>query len=374
LPTDDGLLLLDTSTNRLSAYNETARLVWDFLERGPPHAELEDQFAQCCGISKEIARKDIRAILEQWQSCGLIATDARNGLLRGHTVPQVARDWASEPEPDWAATFTCSIHGKIFEFLIEPERDAGIRIWFHHLETPDARPDYRLAVRKTREAESALVVNGIERMRTGTQGLLVGAIYQTILEAIHPGVEWLAMLHGGAVARNGAATILPAPSGSGKTTLIAFLLPRRFDYLADDMIALSAPDGLIMPWPLPLSIKAGSWKLLSGTYPNLDSFPQHRTQRGDARQYVPPPHVWDTGPTPVRNLVFPRYVQDAKIKLTRLTPFEGMVQLLGDHNWLGYPITEQRVRNFLAWLNDKPAYRLLHGDVAEAARCVESIM
>ena len=77
---------------------------------------------------------------------------------------------------------------------------------------------------------------------------------------------------------------------------------------------------------------------------------------------------------PLKAFIFPRYVPGAKAKLTRLKPFEALQRLLGDQIWLGYPITERGVSNFLKWLDDKPAYTLEHGNVADAALCVESIL
>ena len=139
-------------------------------------------------------------------------------------------------------------------------------------------------------------MDGIERLRTCDAGQLIGAVNQTILEQIHPGIEWLAIIHGAAVARDGTGWAIPAACGSGKTTLTAYLLARGYDYLADDHVALSAPDGRIVPWPLPMSIKEGSWDVLSQYYQNLPHFPQYRTKRGEARQLVPSAEVWDTDP------------------------------------------------------------------------------
>jgi predicted ATPase len=39
-------------------------------------------------------------------------------------------------------------------------------------------------------------------------------------------------------------------SGSGKSTLAAGLVGQGYDFLANDLIALSEPNGTIVPWPL----------------------------------------------------------------------------------------------------------------------------
>ena len=129
----------------------------------------------------------------------------------------------------------------VFSFAIEPVNLIDfVPIFFKHLETPDAVPDVRIEIRQTGENNIALVVDGIERLRTCDAGQLIGAVNQTILEHIHPGIEWLAIIHGAAVARDGEGWAIPAACGSGKTALTAYLLARGFDYLADDHVALSA--------------------------------------------------------------------------------------------------------------------------------------
>ena len=76
----------------------------------------------------------------------------------------------------------------------------------------------------------------------------------------------------------------------------------------------------------------------------------------------------------MRGIIFPSYVAGATAELTRLTAFQALERLLSDRIWLGYPITEPRVRKFLAWLESKPAYLLVHGNVAESARLLEDII
>ena len=88
---------------------------------------------------------------------------------------------------------------------------------------------------------------------------------------------------------------------------------------------------------------------------------------------MPPAAAWETAPVPMHGFIFPSYVAGAAARLTRLTPFEALERLLSDRVWLGYPITEQKVSRFLAWLKGQPAYHLVHGNVAEGARLLEEI-
>ena len=374
LPSATGLILFDTSTSRVWAYNDSARHAWELIEQGRSGHDLVADFASQYGIPEDIARHDVGAIMTEWRTNGLISADG------GHAPVPVANeiasdDWSQASEPRWAEKFTCTIRGKAFELAIEPAEPAAlIQFMFQHLETPNASPGIRVQVRDAGAGMSAVLVDGIERLRTADGGLIVGAVDQTILENLHPEIDWLAMIHGGAIMRGDAGFAVPGKCGSGKTTLIAYLTAQRgYTYIADDLIALTAPDGRIAPWPMPLNPKEGSWDLLSEFYPDLPNSPTRRMALGEARRIVPRRNAWDSDPVTLHGFIFPRYVAGAEATLTPLTPFEVLERLLKDRIWLGYPLTEQRVRNFIAWLDAKPAYALVHGDVAVAAELLEDL-
>jgi hypothetical protein len=370
LPTREGLLLIDTATNRLLAYNSSAGEVWHRLEGGATVDELVSGFAERFGIPIEIARRDVSAILREWRGLGLIGSNGRQrpAALAALKVP----DWT--PDPNWAVQVTFTIRDTVFAFAAEaPHWSLYAELFLRHLETPTASADVRIDIRSTSAGEAAVLVDGVERVRSQDDGLVMGTINRTILEHLHPGIEWMALIHGAAVARHGIGIALPAACGSGKTTLTAFLLPRGYDYLADDLIALAAPDGRLVPWPMPISIKEGSWNILTATYRDLPGFPQYRTKRGNARFLVPSPRVWDVAAVPFGSFVFPRYRPGAAAALTPITAFDALQRLLGDQIWFGYPITEGNVLRFLAWLDDKPAFDLSYGDVADAARLIDGI-
>jgi hypothetical protein len=66
--------------------------------------------------------------------------------------------------------------------------------------------------------------------------------------------EW-AFVHAGAVAVGDQAIVLPGRTFAGKTTLVAALIRRGATYLSDEYAVLD-DDGLVHPYPAPLSIRA----------------------------------------------------------------------------------------------------------------------
>ena len=374
LPSRSGLLLFNPVFQRLHAFNESARLLWDSIELGSGLDKAVLDFVAKYGISAEVARRDIDAMVDNWRVLDLLCDDDAATPAPAVQVPD-ATDWSVAPKAIWQDTAVYTVNDKAFRLASEAPHSIELtRRFFRHLETPKAEPGLQLEVRQAADGSAALLVNGREQFRTSDEALLIGGISQAVLEYLHPGVQWLAMMHGGAISRNGRGLVFPAVSGSGKTTLIAHLIAQEnFCYLADDLIVLSGPTGHVVPWPVPLSIKEGSWRLLSESYPGLQDAPPYNTLRGPARLLIPPPSSWQTAPAPVQAMVFPEYVAGAAAKLTGITAFAAIQRLLNDRIWLGYPMTEQRICAFLAWLDVTPAYVLVHGDVADAARCLEDI-
>lgn len=62
-------------------------------------------------------------------------------------------------------------------------------------------------------------------------------------------------VHAGCVAVDGRALVLPGRSFSGKSTLVAALLREGADYLSDEFAVL-CPDGTVLAYPRPISLRA----------------------------------------------------------------------------------------------------------------------
>jgi hypothetical protein len=369
-----GLLLLERSSNSLFAFNETARHVWDLIEAGKSHANLVSEFAETWGISRSLAQQDIQSIVAHWRAHGLLS-GGDSGPVQTACVNDAAVDFNPAAPPLQAAEWVCTIRGIAIAISIDTKPIALIRELFRHLETPTAPPRSQIKISFAGENTMVFTQDGRERLRTADPAEAAGELYIAILERIHPNVLWFALVHGAALARNGHGLALVGSSGSGKSTLTAGLMAAGFDYLSDDLVALSEPAKAIMPWPLPLSIKPGSFDVVSRLWPELTQVPSYRTWKGlDARLLVPPAAAWDAQPAALRRVVFPYYAAGVRPELTRLSLFQTIERLLSDRIWLGGPITEERVTAFLAWLEDIPAYALTYADLDDAVRLIEDVV
>jgi hypothetical protein len=369
---EGGLLLLDPVRSRLFAYNDTARHAWDLIEAGRGEKDLVAEFAQAWDIPATLAQRDIETILAQWRGEGLVAaaeTPAQPLAATAGATPNQDRGLPPQLTAEW----TCTIGQMTIAFAIASDRPMPIRTVLAHLETPGACPQARIEITTAPSGELVLMAGGVERSRTSDVALLIGGVWQSILELIHPGVEWLAIIHGGAIERDGEGIVLCGPSGSGKSTLTAGLVSAGHGYLADDLAAISAPDGMIVPWPAPMSLKPGSFEVIAPHRPDLAQAPRYRTKGVEARLLAPPPAAFDMAPVPMRYLIFPRFTSGASPELEALTSFQALERLLADRIWMGHPITAERVSALVALLDRTPAFQAVYGTLEDGMRLVEDV-
>jgi hypothetical protein len=313
-------------------------------------------------------------MIAEWRSQNVLVE--RGAPRRGAPKSPRARpvSWDQPPDSGWWAQWVCTIRGIPISFAVETELPGTFRLLFAHLETPAAVPQTRLEIRTGPIGELLLIEDGRQRARTVDPAEAIGALFVAVLERTRANLKWFALIHGAALGRNAQGIALAGPSGSGKSTLAAGLIDVGYHFLSDDLIALSEPEGAIVPWPLPLSIKQGSVDIVAARHPQLARAPSYSTKGLEARMLLPPPEAWDADPVPLRRLVFPRFVAGQRPQAARLTPFEAIERLLTDRVWLGSPITEQRMSVFLAWLDRTPAYALSYGSLDDGMRLIEDVV
>lgn len=132
-------------------------------------------------------------------------------------------------------------------------------------------------------------------------------------------------LHAGAVARDGAALVLPARMDSGKSSLVTALLRSGWSYLSDELGSVDPITDRIYPFP----------KLISLDEASLGFFPGLAGALGD-QEVTPLPERFvrpeDAGssvgaPAPARWIVFPTADWSGEARLTPMTSAQAVEKM-----------------------------------------------
>jgi hypothetical protein len=157
-------------------------------------------------------------------------------------------------------------------------------------------------------------------------------------------------VHAGAVAVEGRAIVIPGASFSGKTTLVAELVRAGAEYLSDEFTLID-DNGLVHPYPKPLSIRSGG---IEQTDHDV------ATVGGVAAKH----------PARVGLVVVSQYRPGARWEPRVLSPGEGMLAVLA--NALPSRVRSERVLSTLRAALDGAV--VLEGDRGEADETVGDLL
>jgi HprK-related kinase A len=130
-------------------------------------------------------------------------------------------------------------------------------------------------------------------------------------------VRSLLILHSAVVEKNGDAVILPGQSGSGKSTLAAAMVAQGWRLLSDEFALISIPDGQVLPYPRPISLKNESIPRMKALFPDgVFVGPFEGTPKGTIAYLAPPKSAIENdqvAATP-RAVIFPTYAKDSALE------------------------------------------------------------
>jgi hypothetical protein len=364
-----GTSILDERRQRVHVCNETAGAMWRMLAEGLPEADVVAALAEHYAVPRELVAYDLASARSQWREAGLL----REGEDAGSSPGVAARDSPNRGEPRSNAYelggFAFELSGD--EAVVLDHLEATLEPFRSDEDSPRCRVEVGT---DSSAAPFVLLEDGIERLRCANAAEMIGGVFQFLLQRVRPDSEWMALIHAAAVrSPDGRAIVLPGDGGSGKSTLAAWLSRRGFGFLADDMVALDTRDRVV-PWPLPHSIKRGSWAALAPTFPELARLPSRIVNSRELKFVAAPQAAWDAPPAPVGALVFPSYGARAEPGLEPLSLLGTMERLFGGRMWLGARLTPDRIEAFVRWLEPIPTYAMTYATLQEAEDFMRSVI
>lgn len=174
------------------------------------------------------------------------------------------------------------------------------------------------------------------------------------------------VIHAAAVAAPAGAVLLPGKSGAGKSTLTAWLLRRGFRYLTDELVYIPAGTRRLHALTRPVHIKHPALPVVHGFTPALK---RHESRLVTSPQATLIPHRLlnrrhVANRARLARIVFPEFQRGADFELTRLSPAQAGMALMGclinARNLAGHGFPEASRVARLA-----PAWRLVYGAVEQ---------
>lgn len=368
LPLGDGWVLCHPDIDRLAVLNATGKIVWDLVCGGLAQQEIASAFAEHFGLPAEAALATIRTVIGGLEEVGFLARPAGEAGARRCAPSPLAGGPAIEPGPN--------VHCGTFQFgdrrvqMHSTMADIGRAYFarFQHRALADA-VDADVLAFSSGPRGYRLTFQGAVAADANSLAELVGRTHELFLSWEHPKREFLAYFHAAAVSRGEHSVLLPGVSGTGKSTLAAYLAGHGFAYLGDDTIAMTRADWSLRPLPTCLSLKSGSWPVLTALYPELPQMPVVRCHGRDVR-YVEPGQARHAGSAP-SVILFPSYAKYGETQLRALAALQTMTRLIETNTDLHRPATVAALAEFLQFVERTPAYELVYRDLPSAKAAIE---
>ena len=353
--------------------NPTAQWIWESRAAGLDPGEIARNMADRFSLSLDAAKADLQKILSQWAASDLEPRQTRpisEGEATCRSDGVVYRE--ASRHLGGPALFERVVHFGKADIII---RDyTGV---LTDLLEPLTRNLPRAGLQAGQGQvdifmdDNQFVVshNGLETGRDDLDIAAVGLVVQAMLELGYANTPIAAYFHGAAGALNGQGVLLPGTGGSGKSTLIASLVHAGWTYLCDDTVPLDT-SGSILPVPLNICLKAGSWAPLKSLYPDLDAQPVYQ-RIGQEVRYLPM-----TGAAPpaqkVHRIVFPQYTPGHRVHLQALPPEQVLQRLVQAHAWIApHP---GNARALFACLESVPACEMRYATSAQAIETLTGLV
>lgn len=242
-----------------------------------------------------------------------------------------------------------------------------------HLQIPD-HSEIGLAVSIVPDGSLwRLCLNGVPQGEESAADTLLSVIYDRLRIIAYQRFPYLLAVHAAVVTDGRRTIVLPGLSGSGKSTLAATLLARGYRLFSDE-VALLDQEGDLVPIPLGLCLKEGSWPLLKDYFPELTDYTVYKRWDGLPVRFLEHGSIAFAGEGDNRratHLCFPRFLPDAPASLERLSPVNALRRLTES----GYQVpglTVESADRIVDWIAGLSCFSLTYSSTEEALRLLDS--
>jgi len=138
------------------------------------------------------------------------------------------------------------------------------------------------------------------------------------------------LVHSAVLAKDGKASLFPAPPGSGKSTITTHLAFNGWQLLSDEMALINLKTGRCHPFVRPICLKNNSIKLAKKWFPHASfSSIAKDTHNGDVIHVSPPISSWDMRfeEAEIVGIIYPQYTAGNILEIEALDNSNSFMQL-----------------------------------------------
>lgn len=194
---------------------------------------------------------------------------------------------------------------------------------------------------------------------------LIHVVVETVIEA----APRLLTLHAAMVVKNRTGIVLLGASGSGKSTLAAVLAQADFAYAGDDVVPVDKVSGCLVPVPVALCLKKGSWHILGAG----ETTPVYQ-RLGRAVRYHHPSRLWKA-PLETFKLVLLSYRPGRTgAEIAKIGPVKAFSELVQSDSILAKDVDKAYLQGLVEWLQPLSSYCLCYGDSSQAVAAISNLV
>jgi hypothetical protein len=357
---EDEAILFSTRSRRLFGLDRSATFLLLRLADGETAESLTVDLG--LGASESVSVCDLAALLAGREPL------AEEYCMEKNYPDAVPQDTASYP--CYRLLTTC--------FTLDcpdPSLHASLSAGLRHLLLPQ-RADLDLAISILPDGPLwRLCFNGADRGGSLPAEMLLPALYGALRITAYQSFPYLLAMHAAVVGDGRRTIVLPGLSGSGKSTLAATLLARGYRLFSDE-VALLSQYGSLVPIPLGLGLKEGSWPLLEGDYPALAATPVYSRRDGLLVRFLELGSIsfaeGEAGRQSM-HLCFPRFQPDAPAGLERLSPVNAL-RRLAETGYQVPGLSVERADRIVDWICGLSCFSFTYSSTDEALRLLDSAL
>lgn len=165
--------------------------------------------------------------------------------------------------------------------------------------------------------------------------LVKGKIFLEMINILHNKTDedWLMTVHASAITNGRKTLLFSAPPGSGKTTIAALLQSQGYQLISDDFVPIERNSFNAYPFPIAMSVKEGSLKLLTSLFPALEEKPSNYITSEKSVRYLPFELRMMNQVYPVEGFIFVKYDNTVDFIWEKLETVSA-VKLLLEQTWI----------------------------------------